>query len=759
MSLPERLCHELIALRTSLLDAGEMLPESRLANYADAFRRRFGPEALARLDGMALLEAMHLHGSQDSLVYWLEFKNDDEFESIKFGSIAGGTAHKFGVYWRNEHQQWITGSPQHPQVIPVEDAIGIARRHRDQLALGYGLLERLPEAGSDADYLTLQEEMDRVAPDVRDSAWGHKYFALLFPSKLDDYHVENLQRYQLIRSLQVPPEAAGRYVCGGRYVSLAHELDMPMQHLTSTLNRRNGGPHRYWRVGTKSGDTGESQWGLMREGQYVSIGWDGLGDLTGTRLIQESKDALRERVQQAYPGTPQEVGRVTQQVFNFVAAIASGDIVVASDGARVLGLGRVTGDYRFADGLVFPHQRPVAWLDLQEWRLPTPEGLQSTVRELKKVPGNLVEIERRIFEAPSGQSKGSNDSGSTGCTIQQPQALSGIAGRIQAILERKGQVILYGPPGTGKTYWAKATAKLLAAMHGDGVDSVQTCTFHPGYGYEDFLEGYRPVAKDGLMTFELRDGIFKKLCRDAAFTPDRRFYLIIDEINRGDIPRIFGELLTLLEKDKRGETLVLGASGAPFCVPKNVFVIGTMNTADRSIAMLDAALRRRFGFVELMPDSAVFHNASIEGIPLGPWLDALNARVREHAGREARNLQIGHAYLLEDGQPITQLDRFVQVLRDDIIPLLEEYTYEEYALLEKILGKGMVDLQQQRIREELFEPSRSNDLIQILIAASPGIATSQLAVVAEAASEKVSAENDDEDEAAVASEASPGASS
>lgn len=134
--------------------------------------------------------------------------------------------------------------------------------------------------------------MDRVAPDVSNSAWGHKYFALLFPAKLDDYHVESWQRYQLVRSLQLPPALPGRYVCGGRYVSLARELEMPIQHLTSTLNRRNGGPHRYWRVGTRSGSTGESQWEYMRDGQYVSIGWAELGDLSGTRLIQESKDAL-----------------------------------------------------------------------------------------------------------------------------------------------------------------------------------------------------------------------------------------------------------------------------------------------------------------------------------------------------------------------------------------------------------------------------------------------------------------------------------
>src|SRR4029079_15743989 len=147
--------------------------------------------------------------------------------------------------------------------------------------------------------------------------------------------------------------------------------------------------------------------------------------------------------------------------------------------------------------------------------------------------------------------------------------------------------------------------------------------------------------------------------------------LIIDEINRGDIPRIFGELLHALELDKRGSLVALPISGETLSIPENLFVIGTMNTADRSIALLDAALRRRFGFVELLPDSSSLSTAQAGGIPLGPWLEALNRRVIEHVGRDARNLQIGHSYLMSDGAPLHELSRFAEVLRDDILPLLE----------------------------------------------------------------------------------------
>jgi 5-methylcytosine-specific restriction protein B len=249
-----------------------------------------------------------------------------------------------------------------------------------------------------------------------------------------------------------------------------------------------------------------------------------------------------------------------------------------------------------------------------------------------------------------------------------------------------------GPPGTGKTYWAERTDNDLAALsafgklfealdeaerrtilgQGDDGGLVRLCCFHPAYGYEDFLEGYRPETVDGQVSFELRDGVFKKLCKDADASPDRNFYLIVDEINRGDIPRIFGELLTTLEKDKRGKRIILPLSQDVFSVPRNVFLLGTMNTADRSISLLDAALRRRFGFVELMPDGSTLKDSAVAGIPLRAWLDALNTKIREHVGRDARNLQVGHSYLMQGGSPLKDLAALKRAIRDDIIPLLEE---------------------------------------------------------------------------------------
>ena len=174
-------------------------------------------------------------------------------------------------------------------------------------------------------------------------------------------------------------------------------------------------------------------------------------------------------------------------------------------------------------------------------------------------------------------------------------------------------MILYGPPGTGKTRAALEFADWWLA----GSKEVTQVTFHPSYSYEDFVEGYRPKKDAGAgLALELRDGVFKELCGRAAADKDHKYLLIIDEINRGNVPKVFGELITLLELDKRGKSVTLPQSGDSFVVPDNLYVIGTMNTADRSIRVLDAALRRRFAFIELMPDPSLLEGEGPEGLKM-----------------------------------------------------------------------------------------------------------------------------------------------
>ena len=443
--------------RYETMDAeGSLLSRTQLATCYETFRRRFGPEELRSLDGEALLRKLHGPG-HDSLVYWLEFKNDEELPLRRLGSIAGGSALKFGIYFRGETQSWRTGNPTKQRDISVEEAIEYARRHRDQLVRGVEWVEAVPANGTDEDYRDLQQALDEEAPDVSDSAWGHKYYCLLCPDKLDDYHVAAYARFHLIKLLQVPPKGEGRYVAAGRYVAIADELGIPLQNLTHILNEKDGEPHEYWRIGTSDGSKPRNRWPLMRDGGFVAIGWPKLGDLSEHATGQGSLPAVKRSMAQEYPGSPQRAGRKGQEVYNFVRKIAPGDLVLASDGGTVLGIGRVVGGYEYEPSSDFPHRRRVEWLSMGEWALPVEEGLQTTVYRMRKHPENLVETEGKILGATPVPPPGSTAS------------LGGVPGRIQEVLERKKQVILYGPPGTGKTFWAEAAARQLAAHHNFGV--------------------------------------------------------------------------------------------------------------------------------------------------------------------------------------------------------------------------------------------------------------------------------------------------
>jgi 5-methylcytosine-specific restriction protein B len=777
--LDPRVAQRLAETHAALTLQGELLDPELLPGYSVAFRERFGPDKLRTLDGEELLLAMHAHNNKDSLVYWLEFKNDSELPSGRMGSIMGGSAHKFNLFRRQGTNQWVAGSSQKAQSVSVEQAIEIAHRHRDQLLAAASLLQALqPEDGPPA-YLQLQKAIEAQAPDLWTKGWTHKYLSLLFPEKLDDYHSVEWQEHQLLRLL-IPRAsgAEGLYVNAYPFVRLAAELGWPMNHLTRVLNSSSGPPVRYWRIGTVPGEGSQDFLEAVLRGPSVAFGGEKLGDLSP--LLGLASKKLRAEVlslfAQHYQIAPAIALLKGGEIAKFAAKISQGDIVLAANGHTVLGIGCVTGPYQFDPAtppMGAPHRRPVEWISTQPFSLPNDSFLfyappgeeqpsyaddsyeaatrQTTltmVREMKH-EANLLAIERaRLDGGVSAAPAGSAVTSTPAVTLHPPAkvSLDGIPGRIQSILERKGQVILHGPPGTGKTYWARGAARDLAAVESFGrlfaelsvaekatVDGtptapglVRACTFHPAYGYEDFLEGYRPhQGASGQLLFERRAGIFLRICRDAEQAPGRNFILLVDEINRGDIPRIFGELLTLLESDKRGNFSVqLPLSGESFTVPPNVWIIGTMNTADRSIALLDVALRRRFGFIELMPDPRTLDAATIGGtLPLGAWLRALNALLRKHAGRDARNLQIGHAYLLDGTVPVTSVARLARILAEDLIPLLEEYCYEDYARLAKILGSGLVDESTQSIRRELFDSGREVDLLDALLAIQPGIAT------------------------------------
>ena len=289
-------------------------------------------------------------------------------------------------------------------------------------------------------------------------------------------------------------------------------------------------------------------------------------------------------------------------------------------------------------------------------------------------------------------------------------------------------LIVYGPPGTGKTRKLKEEHVPHYQDEGDK-NRYELITFHQSYAYEDFVEGIRPETEDGAVKYEVRKGPLRRICDQAMKAPDRRFALFIDEINRGNVAKIFGELITLVEADKRirtdasgkrlpnceGVEVTLPYSGDTFGVPINVDIIGTMNTADRSIALLDSALRRRFEFEELAPQPELLGSIPDGNggqIDLQRLLETMNARLTHLRHRDQT---LGHSYLIH----VESFEDLRLVFEKKILPFLQEIFYEDWRQIRLVLADDSVEqesLQLIRMRavsiDKLFpgaDPSEISD--------------------------------------------------
>ena len=375
--------------------------------------------------------------------------------------------------------------------------------------------------------------------------------------------------------------------------------------------------------------------------------------------------------------------------WEFCHVMNPGDVILVKKGrTRILGHGIVGSDYRFDGGRPrYRHVRDV------EWRSKTdPDGVEASW----SLPGKtltLMKYRRDSFEemvAVLEPLAAAPDPASVPYALDEAVREVFLdrehTERLRGQLTRKKALVLQGPPGTGKTFIAQRLAWVLAEER--STERIEAVQFHQSYGYEDFIRGYRPTEGGG---FVLRDGPFLDFCERAREDGERPHVLLIDEINRGNLSRIFGELLMLIEADKRLEEWAVRlayprAADERFHVPENLYLIGTMNTADRSLALVDYALRRRFAFFTVEPafGRAKFRRHLEErGVPasvrnrIGERLTALNETIAEDSDLGA-GFRIGHSYFCDppSGESADYDRWFEEVVTFDIEPLLDEYWFD-----------------------------------------------------------------------------------
>ena len=428
---------------------------------------------------------------------------------------------------------------------------------------------------------------------------------------------------------------------------------------------------------------GGKEWENFQSESIASIGWNETGDLSGL----EDKKAFQEVVAESHPESgAQKVGKM---LHDFAVRMQEGDLIFAKAGTKaILGWGIVSSDYQYDENATpHVHVREVQWKEDSRFELPENIRRLPTKTLTRYQEDNaLCQILGEFYDCFSSPEV------DTAPEYSKEEALKELFlgekkfDKIIQTLKRKKNLVLQGAPGTGKTFIAKRVAFTLMGVKDDS--RAQMIQFHQSSSYEDFIQGFRPNA-DG--QFVLRDGVFHQFCQLAKGSPDDDFVFIIDEINRGNLSKVFGELMMLIEPDKRDPKYAMQLSysegeNEPFYVPENLYMIGTMNTADRSLSLVDYALRRRFAFLEMEPnfDSPVFEETlDKRGISSGmitkiqSMMSGLNQKIEDDAMNLGKGFRVGHSFFVPTNKVLDEEEWFDGIIEFEILPLIEEYWMDD----------------------------------------------------------------------------------
>lgn len=609
-----------------------------------------------KVEQMAVIDYALGWQVQSSFCWWLEYNTNG------LGSIKGGAATKHVIYYKRKEQQWSYPA----QFSSVDLAWQQLRTHI------INWIDVVKQGGSELPTThLLHNKISRVK------------IAYLYVKEglMPIYKAEHLLLFLTkcqVETTETDALRLNRLLYDTIY---QHEKMRPF-HPIAVMNYLYERFMKNDTVVKISPGANAISWERCFTNGEICIGWNELGNLTQYETFEELRHAIEA---QGYYTNASTITKKANEIWDFYN-LEAGDIIVANKGiSQLIGIGIVSErGYQYQPNYSdYQHTVGVHWTqDYSKEHYIIPVQKRWRTMTIEKFP--RAELKRWMEQQPSKQ-------------VFDSEMMTSI----EAGLQRKGQCILMGPPGTGKTFQAQQFLKWKQQY----MDVVyEFVTFHPSYQYEDFIEGYKPVATDnGLVNFQLDEGVFKRFIKQAHQQPNTLFILVIDELNRGNVPKIFGELLTIIEKDKRDFSIRLAQSKESFSIPENVWLIATMNNADRSVKGLDAAFKRRFALIECMPDYALL-DVTIDGLTmtLAQIVQRMNGELMRLQGRD---LQIGHAYFIEDQQVITTIAQLKAIFEYDIIPLLQDYCFEQYDVLAQIIGESFVDLTIQDINRGIFNSS------------------------------------------------------
>lgn len=423
---------------------------------------------------------------------------------------------------------------------------------------------------------------------------------------------------------------------------------------------------------------GAKIWDECYDNNIMAIGWDAIGDLRA----YNSKDEIKQVMNKYYDPSRSYIHSACA-TWEFANEMKPGDIVFAKNGMHlIIGRGVVKSDYIYdSQRKEFRNIRKVEWTDRGEWEC----SRQSPMKTLTDITSFTDYVEQLNLFFDSDMLDDAKTLETSYPTYDKARFLDSVYmdedsyDTLVSLVKSKKNIILQGAPGVGKTFAAKRLAYSMMGVKDP--NRVMMVQFHQSYSYEDFIMGFRPSEN----SFKLKHGVFYEFCKRAEVDSDNDYFFIIDEINRGNLSKIFGELFMLLESDKRGVALQLLYADEKFSIPENLYIIGMMNTADRSLAMLDYALRRRFAFFDLKPafesDGFKSYQHSLNNDKFNKLIDCikqLNLAIKSDETLGA-GFCIGHSYFcdLDKSETYEREDSLDRIVEFELIPLLNEYWFDD----------------------------------------------------------------------------------